>query len=109
MDVKHHIYYNIPNPWLQVKLLRFIQHFPPPEVPSSLRFVWTDHLQLCLLGLYFCQFLLFRQFFSYCPILYLSPRCASVCVPVSVHVLVTCTVSTEGRRTVSTAECWWSA
>jgi len=25
-----YIYYNLPNPWLQVKLLRFLRHFPPP-------------------------------------------------------------------------------
>ena len=26
---KDYVYYSIPNPWLQTKLLRFLRHFPP--------------------------------------------------------------------------------
>jgi AP-2 complex subunit alpha len=25
---RDYVYYNIPNPWLQVKLLRFLRYFP---------------------------------------------------------------------------------
>lgn len=32
---KDYIYYNIANPWLQVKLLRFLSLYPPPEENAS--------------------------------------------------------------------------
>jgi AP-2 complex subunit alpha len=25
-----YIYYKVPNPWMQVKLLRLLQYYPPP-------------------------------------------------------------------------------
>ncbi|KAK9471226.1 Adaptor protein complex AP-2 alpha subunit [Dipodascopsis tothii] len=28
-----HVYYNVPSPWLLVKLLRLLQYYPPPEEP----------------------------------------------------------------------------
>ena len=32
-----YLYYRVPVPWLQVKLLRLLQYFPPPEDPSTQR------------------------------------------------------------------------
>jgi len=26
-----YIYYKVPNPWMQVKLLRLLQYYPPPS------------------------------------------------------------------------------
>eukprot|EP00300_Choanocystis_sp_HF-7_P009109 c16267_g1_i5.p1 GENE.c16267_g1_i5~~c16267_g1_i5.p1 ORF type:complete len:976 (+),score=271.16 c16267_g1_i5:55-2982(+) len=40
-------YYNLPSPWLQVKLLRALQYFPPPE-DRQLREVLHKVLQLIL-------------------------------------------------------------
>jgi AP-2 complex subunit alpha len=32
-----YVYYKVPNPWLQIKLLRLLQYYPPPgELASSL-------------------------------------------------------------------------
>ncbi|KAL7422361.1 hypothetical protein Q5752_003007 [Cryptotrichosporon argae] len=31
-----YIYYKVPNPWLQIKLLRLLQYYPPPDNPSVL-------------------------------------------------------------------------
>lgn len=31
---KEYVYYSVPNPWLQTKLLRFLRHFPPPTTSS---------------------------------------------------------------------------
>ena len=39
-----YIYYNIPTPWLQVKLLRLLQFYPAPE-DRTLRQRLTDVLQ----------------------------------------------------------------
>ena len=29
-----HTYYGIPSPWLQIRLMRCLQYFPPPEDPD---------------------------------------------------------------------------
>lgn len=42
-------YYGIASPWLQVRALRVLQYFPPPEDPAVLRAL-TDTLQRTLTG-----------------------------------------------------------
>jgi AP-2 complex subunit alpha len=34
---RDYVYYNVPNPWLQVKLLRFLRYFPATLKKVSLR------------------------------------------------------------------------
>lgn len=34
---QHYMYYGIPTPWLQVKILRALQYFPAPEDPAVLK------------------------------------------------------------------------
>lgn len=33
-DLQDYTYYFVPAPWLSVKLLRLLQHYPPPEDPG---------------------------------------------------------------------------
>lgn len=33
-----YIYYKVPNPWLQIRLLRLLQYYPPPGTRSSFPF-----------------------------------------------------------------------
>ena len=42
-------YYGLPSPWLQVKILRILQYFPPPDDPSILSSL-TDALKRILAG-----------------------------------------------------------
>eukprot|EP00884_Botryococcus_braunii_P018832 jgi/Botrbrau1/5632/Bobra.55_1s0021.1 len=42
-------YYGIPSPWLQVKCLRVLQYFPPPEDPEVLKTL-TDVLKKIITG-----------------------------------------------------------
>jgi AP-2 complex subunit alpha len=44
-----HTYYGLASPWLQVRTLRVLQYFPPPEDPAVLRAL-TDTLQRTLAG-----------------------------------------------------------
>ncbi|WVQ95122.1 hypothetical protein IAU59_002216 [Kwoniella sp. CBS 9459] len=34
-----YIYYKVPNPWLQIKLLRLLQYYPPPDNPEVVEMV----------------------------------------------------------------------
>ena len=42
-------YYGLPSPWLQVRILRLLQYFPPPEDPAILTSL-TDSLRRILAG-----------------------------------------------------------
>jgi AP-2 complex subunit alpha len=33
-SLQEYMYYTLANPWLQVKLIRFLRYFPPPENPQ---------------------------------------------------------------------------
>ncbi|WOO83240.1 AP-2 complex subunit alpha-2 [Vanrija pseudolonga] len=34
-----YVYYKVPNPWLQIKLLRLLQYYPPPDNPEVIEMV----------------------------------------------------------------------
>lgn len=38
---RQYVYYNVSNPWLQVKLLRFLRYYPPTEDSNMLRKLYT--------------------------------------------------------------------
>lgn len=35
----HYVYYKVPNPWLQIKILRLLQYYPPPDNPEVVEMV----------------------------------------------------------------------
>lgn len=65
-------YYQIPSPWLQVKCMRVLQYFPPPEDPELAKALGVT-LRSIITGAWFCTCCDFRN--RTMPI-NLAPRCS---------------------------------